>query len=136
MDIDEALEFVRHHHRAVCVTRRPDGLPATSPVLAGVNGEGHVIVSTRETAYKVSHVRHEPHVALCVFNNAFFGDWVQVEGEAEVVPLPEAMDGLIEYYRGISGDHPDWEEYRAAMVKERRVLLRIDVSRVGPQLTG
>ena len=93
-------------------------------------------MSTRETAMKVKHLQRDPHVAICVISAGFFGEWVQVEGDAEIVHLPEAMDGLIDYYRNISGEHPDWDDYRAAMERERRVLLRITVSRAGPNRQG
>ncbi len=85
---------------------------------------------------KVKHVEREPHVAICVLNDGFFGEWVQVEGDAEVVHLPDAMEGLVDYYRSVSGEHPDWDDYRAAMVRDRRVLLRITVARAGPNRQG
>ena len=84
-----------------------------------------MIISTRQTAYKVRHVRRDPRVWLCAFPDGFYGRWVQLEGTADIVELPEAMDGLIGYYRGISGEHPDWDDYRAAMERDQRLLLRI-----------
>jgi PPOX class probable F420-dependent enzyme len=136
MDVAEALEFVRANHRAVMATTRADGHTAMSPIACTVDADGHVVVSTRETAMKVKHIEREPHVAICVLNDGFFGEWVQVEGQAEIVHLPDAMDGLVDYYRQISGEHPDWDDYRAAMVRDRRVLLRITVTRVGPNRQG
>ena len=136
MDIAEALEFIRSNHHAVIATTRSDGRPALSPIACDVDPEGRVVVSTRETAMKVKHIARDQHVALCVLNDGFFGQWVQVEGTAEVVHLPEAMDGLVEYYRRVAGEHPDWDDYRAAMERERRVLLRITVDRVGPNVSG
>jgi PPOX class probable F420-dependent enzyme len=136
METAEALDFIRTNHRAVIATRRADGLPALSPVACTVDAEGRVVVSTRETAMKAKHIERDPHVALCVLNDGFYGEFVQVEGPAEVVHLPEAMDGLIDYYRSISGEHPDWDDYRAAMERERRVLLRITVTRSGPNRSG
>lgn len=136
MDLDKAREFIRSNHRAVMATRRKDGSPQLSPVVCAVDDEGKVTVSTRETAMKTKNLQRDPAVSLCVVSDGFFGDWVQVDGRATVVPLPEAMDGLIEYYRSISGEHPDWDEYRAAMEKERRVLVRIDVERAGPDRAG
>ena len=85
---------------------------------------------------KTRQLRRDPRVALCVFSDAFYGEWLQIEGTAEIVPLPEAMEGLVSYYRSLSGEHPDWDEYRQAMVDERRVLLRIDVDRAGPDRQG
>lgn len=136
MDLDDAREFIRKNHRAIFTALRSDGTPQMSPVLAAVDDEGHVIVSTRETAYKVKQVSRDPRVSLCVLNDGFFGSWIQVDGEAVVVPLPEAMDGLVDYYRRISGEHPDWDDYRAGMEREKRVLLRITLHRAGPDRTG
>jgi PPOX class probable F420-dependent enzyme len=136
MDVAEALEFVRTNHRAVMATTRADGRTAMSPIACTVDADGRVVVSTRETAMKVKHVEREPHVAICVLNDGFYGDWVQVEGEAEIVHLPDAMEGLVDYYRSISGEHPDWDDYRAAMTRDRRVLLRVAVTRAGPNRQG
>lgn len=136
MDADAALDFIRANHRAVLATRRRDGRPQLSPVLCVVDGEGRVAVSTRETAVKVRNLRRDPSVSLCVLTDAFFGAWVQVDGRAEVVSLPEAMDGLIEQYRAAAGEHPDWDEYRAAMERERRVLVLVTVERAGPDRSG
>jgi len=136
MDIDEAIEYVRRNHHAVLATLKQDGSPQLSPVTAGVDGDGHVIISTRQTAYKVRHVRRNPRVWLCVFPDGFYGRWVQLEGTADLVELPAAMDGLIGYYRDISGEHPDWDDYRAAMEREQRLLLRISVSKAGPTVSG
>ena len=102
-----------------------------SPIACSVDGAGRVVVSTRETAIKVKHLERDPHVAICVLNDAFFGEWVQVEGNAEIVHLPEAMEGLVDYYRSLAGEHPDWDDYRAAMGRERRVLVRVTVGVLG-----
>jgi PPOX class probable F420-dependent enzyme len=120
----------------VMATHRSDGSPQLSPVVCSVDSEGTVVVSTRETAMKTKNLRRDSSVSLCVVNDGFFGDWVQVDGRATVVSLPEAMDGLVDYYRSISGEHPDWDDYRAAMEKERRVLVRITVERAGPDRAG
>jgi PPOX class probable F420-dependent enzyme len=133
VDVDGAREFLRTNHHAVLATTRSDGRPQLSPVAVAVDADGRVIISTRETAVKVRNVRRDPHVSLSVFTDRFYGEWVQVEGAAEVVPLPEAMDGLIDYYRRASGgEHPDWDDYRAAMVRERRCLIRFAIERAGP----
>jgi PPOX class probable F420-dependent enzyme len=105
-------------------------------VAAGVDEAGLVVVSTRETAVKTKNLRRHPRASLAVLSDAFFGEWVQVEGPVEVVSLPEAMDGLVAYYRGVAGEHPDWDAYRAAMESERRVLLRLTVERAGPNTSG
>lgn len=136
MDPEQAREFLRTNPRGVMATVRKDGRPQLSPVLAAVDGAGRVVVSTRETAMKVHNVRRDARVALCVLNPGFFGEWVQVEGEAEVVSLPEAMEPLVDYYRRVSGEHPDWDDYRAAMERERRVVVRFPIARVGPNVSG
>lgn len=136
MDIASAREFIAKNHRAVMATFRKDGRPALSPVTTVVDAEGRVVVSTRETAIKVKHVRRDPRVALCVMNDGFYGDWVQVEGTAEIIELPEAMDLLIDYYRRASGEHPDWDDYRAAMERDKRVVVRLEIERAGPNVSG
>ena len=136
MDIAKGLEFIRRNHRGVLATTRADGTTQMSPVTPGVDDQDCVVVSTRETAYKVRHLRALPYAALCAFPDRFFGDWVQVEGPVEIVSLPDAMEPLVEYYRRISGEHPDWADYRAAMERDRRVLLRMTVERAGPTVHG
>jgi PPOX class probable F420-dependent enzyme len=136
MDLEDARRFLRGHPRAVLTTRRRDGRPQMSPVLVAVTDAGQAVVSTRETAMKTHNARRDPTVWLCVLSDGFFGDWIQVQGTATVVPLPEAMDGLITYYRTLAGEHPDWEDYRQAMVRERRVLLTIDLTAAGPDRRG
>ena len=137
MTPDEALAFVASNHRAVMATRRgSDGAPQMSPVTVGVDGAGHVVVSSRETAMKVRNLRRDPHAWLVVMNDGFFGDWVQIEGSAEIIELPAALDLLVDYYRRISGEHPDWDDYRAAMERDQRVILRITPERVGPSVQG
>lgn len=136
MEISDALDVVRRQHRAVMATIRSDGRPQLSPVSAGVLGD-RVVVSSRETAMKVANLRRRPFGTLCVFGDGFFGDpWVQVEGPVRVVSLPEAMDGLVEYYRSVAGEHPDWDDYRAAMARDRRVILEMTVERAGPDRAG
>ena len=136
MDPARALDVVRRQHRAVLATERADGRPQLSPVAAAVLGDA-VVVSSRETAVKVRNLLRRPYASLCVLPDGFFGgEWVQVEGPAEVVHLPEAMDGLVEYYRSVAGEHPDWDDYRAAMTREQRVLIRVTVARAGPDQAG
>lgn len=118
------------------VTRHSDGRPQTSPVLCAVDDAGRLIVSTRETAAKTRNLLRDPRVTFCVISDAFFGEWVQIDGEAEVVRLPDAMDPLIDYYRKISGEHPDWDDYRASMERERRVVVRVTITRAGPDVHG
>lgn len=137
MDLDRARAFIQANHRAVLLTRHADGRPQLSPVIVGLARDGrHAVISTRETAVKTHNVRRDPNVTLCVFTDAFFGEWVQIDGTAEIISLPDAMEPLVDYYRDISGEHPDWDEYRAAMVRERRVIMRIDLTRAGPDFHG
>ncbi len=136
MDIDLARDFVRAHHRAVLTTFYPDGRAQLSPVTVGLDASGHVVISTRETATKTRNLATDPRVVLCVLTEAFFGPWVFIEGRAEVIHLPEAMEPLVEYYRGISGEHPDWHDYRAAMERDGRVLVRVSITRAGPDRHG
>ena len=136
MQPDEARDFLRANHRAVLATTRADGHPQLSPVTCALDEAGRVIISTRETAVKTRNLRRNPLASLCVFTDGFFGPWVQVEGEAEIISLPEAMELLVGYYRLVSGEHPDWEDYRAAMIRDRRCLVRIEITRAGPDISG
>lgn len=136
MDTDEARGFLREHHRSVLVARKRDGSPQPSPVVHGVDDAGRVVVSSREGAYKVRNLRRDPRVTLCAFGDGFFGPWVVAEGRATVVSLPEAMEPLVALYRQVAGEHPDWDEFRAAMASERRVVIRVDVERAGPDVAG
>ncbi len=136
MDIEEARQFVRERHHAVLATRRADGRPQMSPVAASVDAEGKIVISTRETAIKTRNLRRDPHASLCVISDGFFGPWIQLDGAVEIVSLPEAMQGLVDYYRGVSGEHPNWDEYRQAMERERRVLVRLTIEHAGPDRSG
>jgi PPOX class probable F420-dependent enzyme len=136
MKASDARAFIAAHHRAVLSTQRGDGRPQLSPVLCAVDDAGRVVVSTRETAAKTRNLRRNPHASLCVLSDGFFGEWIQVEGTAEVVSLPDAMEGLVDYYRRTAGEHADWAEYRAAMQRDRRVLIRVSIDRAGPDVSG
>lgn len=136
MDLDEARRFLAEHHRAVLVTHRADGGLQTSPVVVAADDAGRAAVSSRETAYKVRNLRRDPRATLCVFTDGFFGDWVQVDGTAEIVSLPDAMELLVDYYRRLAGEHENWDEYRAAMEEEQRVLVRIGLEHAGPDVSG
>jgi PPOX class probable F420-dependent enzyme len=136
MGVEQARAFIKENPRAVLATRRRDGSPQMSPVLAAVDDEGRLVISSRETAYKTKNLRRDPRAWLCFLNPGFFGEWIQVEGTAEIIPLPEAMESLVDYYRRLSGEHPDWEEYRAAMVEEKRLIIRINIDRAGPDRSG
>jgi PPOX class probable F420-dependent enzyme len=133
---DEVLDFIRRNGRSVLATQRRDGGPQLSPVMATVDDASRVVVSTRETSMKTRNLRRHPRASLCVFTERFFGEWHTVEGPVEIVTLPEAMELLVDYYRRASGEHPDWDDYRAAMEREQRVLLRLTVERSGPTTQG
>ena len=136
MDLEQAREFIRTNHRAILSTFRRDGRPQMSPVAAAVDADGFVVVSSRETAVKTKNLRRDPRASLCVISDEWYGPFVQVDGTATVVSLPEAMEGLVDYYRRVAGEHPDWNDYRAAMERERRVVLRIAIERAGPDTAG
>jgi PPOX class probable F420-dependent enzyme len=136
VDLDAARAYIREHHHGVLGTLRQDGSPQLSPVSVGVDDAGLVVISTRETAYKVKHIRRTGRAYVCVLPDGFFGEWIYVEGPASIQSLPDAMDGLVAYYRSLSGEHPDWDDYRAAMVKDQRCLIRIDPDRAGPDKHG
>lgn len=136
MDIALAADFLRRHHRAVLATTRADGRPQLSPVVVAVDEDGRILISTRETAVKTRNLTRDPHASLCVMNDGFFGDWIQAEGTAEIIHLPDALELLVDYYRKISGEHPDWDDYRAAMHRDRRVIVRITITRAGPDISG
>ena len=136
MDITKAQQFLRDNECAVLATTRRNGQIQMSPVTVGLDAEGRAIISSRETAYKVRNLRHRPQASLCVFVDEFTGPWVQVNGPAEIVSLPEAMELLVEYYRQVAGEHPDWDDYRRAMQRDQRVLIRITIESAGPDHKG
>jgi PPOX class probable F420-dependent enzyme len=136
MNLEEAIAFARTNRRSVLATMKRDGRPQQSPVVHGVDEAGRVMISTRAPAMKVANARRDPRVALCVFNDRFFGEWAQIEGSVEVIDLPDAMPLLEDVYRQVAGEHPDWAEFREAMVSERRVVLRITATVGGPSRRG
>jgi PPOX class probable F420-dependent enzyme len=137
VDIDQAREFIREHHRGVLAARHPGGGVRQSPIVAAVDDAGRVVISSRETAYKVRYLRADPWAQACLFTDRFVGPWVWIEGAAEVVSLPGAMELLVDYRRRFADAVDiDWQEYRARMERERRVLIRIAVERAGPDRQG
>ncbi len=136
MEIARALDFVREHRDAVMQTYRRDGSPQLSPITCAVDADDLIAVSTRETAMKLKNLRRDPRVSLCVVSEGFYGEWIQVDGRAEIVSLPDAMEHLVEYYRTLRGEHPDWDDYRAAMVRDQRCIVRITPERAGPDRAG
>ena len=127
MTPEEQRAFVREHHHAVLVTRRAAGRLQTSPIVCGLHDDGRVAISVTEDRAKTKNLRRNERATLCVFTDGFFGPWVQIDGTAELVPMPAALDGLKSLYRQVAGEHPDWAEYEEAMAKDRRVLLLISV---------
>ena len=136
MDIGRASSFLSGHPRAILATFRSDGRPQLSPVVVAVDDDGRVLISTRETAIKAKNLARDSRAALCGISDAFFGEWIQAEGDAELIHLPDALPILEDYYRRISGEHPDWAEYRAAMNREKRLIVRITIDRAGPDVSG
>ncbi|MGI5162029.1 PPOX class F420-dependent oxidoreductase [Microbispora sp. CA-102843] len=133
---EQLLDFIRDRHRAILITTRRDGGPQASPVSCGVDAEGRIVVSTYPERAKTRNARRDPRASVVVLSDDFDGPWVQVDGTAEVLDLPEALEPLVDYYRSISGEHPDWEEYRAAMVRQGKSLVRITPESWGPVATG
>jgi PPOX class probable F420-dependent enzyme len=136
MDLNEARKFIKENPRCVLATLGKGGGPKMSPVIAALDDEGRLLISSRETAYKVKHIRRDPRVFACFLKESFFGGHVQIDGTAEIVSLPEAMDLLVGYYKQLSGEHPDWDEYRAAMEKDKRLIIRVTIERAGPDRQG
>ena len=136
MDIAVAQQFLRENENAVLATWRRDGRLQMSPVTVGLDAAGRAIISSRETAYKVRNLRRDPRAAVCVFVEAFTGPWVQIEGTAEIVTGPEAVEPLVDYYRRLAGEHPDWDDYRRVMLADQRALIRITIERAGPDRQG
>jgi PPOX class probable F420-dependent enzyme len=136
VDRDALLEFVRPRHKGTLVTTRKDGRPQMSPVSCGVDDEGRIVVSTYPERAKAVNLRRDPRVSILVHSDDWNDPYVQVDGTAEVLDMPDALEPLVEYYRCIAGEHPDWDEYREAMVAQDKSLIRITIERWGPVATG
>jgi PPOX class probable F420-dependent enzyme len=137
VDRGELLEFIRPRHHAIVITTRADGGPQASPVTCGVDEQGRIVIATYPERAKTRNARRDPeHVSVLFLSDDFGGPWVQVDGTAEVLDVPEAVDALVDYYRSISGQHPDWTDYRDAMLKQGKSLLRVTPRRWGPVATG
>ncbi|MGH3312137.1 MAG: PPOX class F420-dependent oxidoreductase [Streptomyces sp.] len=130
------LDFVRPRHRAVLITRRAEGAPQCSPLTCGVDDAGRIVLSTYPERAKTRNARRDPRVSLLVLSDEWNGPWVQIDGDAEVIDVPESVEPLVEYFRTISGEHPDWDEYRAAMLKQGKSLIRVTPRHWGPVATG
>jgi len=136
VDRAELVEFLRPRHRGLLSTTRRDGRPQLSPVTCGVDDDGRIVVSTYPDRAKANNARRDPRVSICVQSDDWIGEYVQVDGNAEVLDMPDALDALVEYFRCISGEHPNWDEYRAAMRLQDKSLIRITIERWGPIATG
>lgn len=136
VSLDELLDFVRPRHRAILLTRRADGSPQASPLTCGVDDSGRIVVSTYPERAKTRNAKRDPQVSVIVLSDDWNGPWVQVDGTAEVIDSPESVEPLVEYFRNISGEHPDWDEYRAAMVRQGKSIIRVTPERWGPVATG
>jgi PPOX class probable F420-dependent enzyme len=136
VDREALLEFVRPRHKGTLVTRRRDGSPQMSPVTCGLDAEGRVVVSTYPQRAKVVNLRRDPAVSMVIHSDDWDGPYVQVDGTAEVLDAPDSVEPLVEYFRCISGEHPDWDEYRAAMRAQGKSLIRVTIDRWGPIATG
>ena len=133
---EELLEFLRPRHHALLMTTRRDGRPQASPNTCGVDTAGRIVISTYPERAKAANIRRDPRVSVCVLSDEFTGPWVQVDGAAEVIDLPASVEPLVEYFRVISGEHPDWDEYRQAMRDQGKSLIRVTIERWGPIATG
>lgn len=135
-DREGLIDFVRPRHRFVLITQRADGTSQASPVTGGVDDSGRLVVSTYPERAKTRNARRNPRVSILVLSDDWDGPWVQVNGNAEVLDVPEAVEGLVEYFRNISGEHPDWDEYRQAMLDQGKSLIRVTPTDWGPIATG
>jgi PPOX class probable F420-dependent enzyme len=133
---EELLEFIRPRHHAILMTTRRDGRPQASPNTCGVDTEGRIVISTYPERAKAANIRRNPLVSVCVLSEEFGGAWVQVDGTAEVIDLPDSVEPLVDYFRCISGEHPNWDEYRQAMRDQGKSLIRVTIDRWGPIATG
>ena len=136
VDREELLAFLQGRHRMILQTVRSDGTPQLSPVTAGIDAEGRIVIATYPGRAKVTNARRRPAVSLCVLSDEWNDPWVQVDGTAEVLDMPDAEDALVDYFRSISGEHPDWDEYRAAMRLQDKSLIRVTPDRWGPLASG
>jgi PPOX class probable F420-dependent enzyme len=129
-------EFIRTRHNVILSTTRSDGRPQLSPVVSGVDSAGRLLIATYPKRAKVTNVRRRPEVSACVLSQDFNGPWVQLDGTAEVLDLPDAVEPLVEYFRSVAGEHPDWDEYRQAMSYQGKCLIRVTITGWGPIATG
>ena len=134
MEIAEAQEFLKHNHHGVLVARKKDGslqMTLVSPVI-GIDGK--VIITARDTTYKVKNIKRNPQISLLVYGEKFNGsNYIQIDGKAEVIPHPQAMDIVLDWHRQIRGEPKSWEEIRQKTLAEGRLAIRVTIEKVGPQ---
>ncbi len=136
VDRDALLDFIRPRHNMVLITGRSDGSPQSSPVTGGVDADGRIVISSYPERAKTTNVRRSGSASVLVLSDKFGDAWVQIDGDAEILDLPAGLEALVDYFRAISGEHPDWDEYRAAMVKQGKCLIRVTPTRWSPIATG
>jgi PPOX class probable F420-dependent enzyme len=136
VELEELLDFVRPRHHMLLITQRSNGSPQASPVVGGVDDSGRIVISTYPERAKARNARRRPDTSVVVLSDDFNDPWVQVDGTCEVLDVPEALDAFVEYFRNISREHSDWDEYRQAMIDQGKCLLRITPTRWGPVATG
>ncbi|TDO10403.1 PPOX class probable F420-dependent enzyme [Mycobacterium sp. BK086] len=136
VDLDTLLQFVRPRHHMVLTTFRADGSLQSSPVTGGVDEHGRLVISSYPQRAKSVNLRRTPRASVVVLSEEFNGAYVQIDGPAEVIELPDAVEPLVDYFRAVAGEHPDWDEYREAMVKQGKCLIRVTPQRWGPVATG
>jgi PPOX class probable F420-dependent enzyme len=136
LDRAELTAFLRPRHRMILLTPRRDGGPQGSPVTGGVDAQGRVVVATYPERAKARNVARHGTASVIVLSDDFDGAWVQVDGDAELLTLPDALEPLVDYYRSVAGEHPDWDGYRTAMTDQGKALVRIAPRRWGPVATG
>ena len=137
MDISEAKGFLKGKEHGVLVARKKDGslqMTLVSPVI-GANGD--LIITSRETTYKVKNIKRNPQISLLVFGEKFNGsNYIQVDGKAEIIPQPQAMDIILDWHRQIRGEPENWDDIKKKTIAERRIAMRINIDKVGPQRRG
>jgi PPOX class probable F420-dependent enzyme len=136
VDLDGLRAFVEPRHRMVVIAHRFDGAPQASPVTGGMDAEGRLVIASYPERAKSRNLQRDPQCSVLVLSDDFNGPWLQIDGTAEVLELPEALEPLVDYFRVISGEHSDWAEYRAAMVAQGKCLIRVSPQRWGPIATG
>jgi PPOX class probable F420-dependent enzyme len=137
MDIADAQEFLKNHHRGVLVARKRDGSLQMTMVSPVIDTDGKVIITSRETTYKIKNIKRNPQISLLVFGEQFHGsNFIQIDGRAEIIPQPQAMDIVLDWHRQIRGEPENWDDVREKTKAEGRIAMRVTIEKVGPQNRG